>query len=348
MWPGVAVPVKPDTLCERLDAFMKVLPTIHTLRLCHRFGRGLDVHLTKLPVEIEQTIEALLVKSSNPFDNDRWFTLCEWSEQFECFESRCEPRRHLPDSNSPLSDAADDEVAACEECAEQGVYESDCKNVCKAKSKDRCDECKSGASKQSPELCEKSCAAKKIERKNELAMSFEYGQTWGDIHHHACGQWKKRIDQRNGGGFVKYAEVLRKEFGLAELPRNYRYHNKDELRTTLCYLTLPQVAAIDKAYSTSEDENECGYVGLLAAHAMDVRLPGLVDEARIRSRFHRALRILGLRPYVHPSQRNLALPPQKSGATTEEGAAGGTKKKKVVLELCKSLPRSHRVVIPSY
>lgn len=67
-----AVPVRPDQLGGRLDAFQKILPALHALRMCHRFGRGPDVHVTKLPVEIEQIIEELVVKSCNPFTWRYW------------------------------------------------------------------------------------------------------------------------------------------------------------------------------------------------------------------------------------------------------------------------------------
>lgn len=116
---------------------------------------------------------------------------------------------------------------------------------------------------------------------------------------------------------------------------NYRYHSGGELQTTICYLTLPGLATIEKKYLTSEMEDECGYVGLPAAHAMEIQLPDLTDEARIRTRFQRALRILGLEPYVHPSHRELSLPPQKSVGSVNKDATGEAGTKKVVYKLCK-------------
>lgn len=147
------------------------------------------------------------------------------------------------------------------------------------------------------------------------------------------------------------SQVLRKEFGLAAFfsttrvsdggketwPRNKnsKWHWGEELQTTLCYLTLPGLATIDKKYLTSEMEDECGYVGLPAAQAMEVQLPDLTQEAKIRTRIHRAMRILGLKPYVHPSHRELSLPPQKSVGRVSVDATNKGNQKKVVYKLCK-------------
>lgn len=196
-----AVPVQPELLGEHLDAFIATLPKIHALRMCHRFGRGVDVHVTKLPVEIEQAIEELIVESWDSFDPDTWSPLGTWDEQFECFESRCEPMGHLMDANSPLSDQASDNFTPCKGCEGLGMYEgNNCKNYCKAQSEERCEECKSGPD---PDLCERSCIATKRELKNELAMEWD----WYDAHVDARARWLRRIDQKNDGGFVKHAEV---------------------------------------------------------------------------------------------------------------------------------------------
>lgn len=190
---------------------MKALPTLQALRMCHRFGRGPDVYVTKLPVEIEQRVEEMVVGSSSTIDYEPWSLLSTWEDQFECFESRCEPMSHLVDANSPLSDQAGDEFEPCEGC-EDYVYDGDCENYCKAtESKDRCDGCKSGPD---PDLCERSCAAKKSDLKNQLATDWE----WQDCHTDVCAEWLRRIDQADGGGFVKHAEVsercCRKKVGL--------------------------------------------------------------------------------------------------------------------------------------
>lgn len=111
--------------------------------------------------------------------------------------------RHLPDSNSPLSDSASYEFTACEDCEEYSVYDGVCKNRCKKKTAVPCDECASGRSKADPTLCERSCYAKKQVLKNELAMDWD----WIEVHDTVCGEWLKRIDRKEGGGFVKHAEV---------------------------------------------------------------------------------------------------------------------------------------------
>ena len=59
---GIAwgVPVRPDLLGERLQAYRETLPMLTALRLCHRFGTGSNVYITKLPNEVEQAIENII------------------------------------------------------------------------------------------------------------------------------------------------------------------------------------------------------------------------------------------------------------------------------------------------
>lgn len=351
-----AVPVRPDLLGEHLDAFISTLPQIHALRMCHLFGRGSDVHITKLPVEIEQAIEELIVESWDSFDCDNWMPLGTWKEQFECFESRCEPMYHVPDSQSPLSDAVSYELTECTNCQDD-PYNGKCENRCTDRTKDSCDECASRRSKATSFriVCENSCEARKKVLMNHMAQDDESQDAY---HDDACAMWHKRINQAPGGGFVKYAEVschpktstwtllistqvLRKHFGLAASfsntrvangehdvwpkHKNHRYHRTDELQTTLCYLILHKPALIGKTYSSSEMEGDCGFVSLPAAQAMDVDLVTLTDEAKMKSRFQRALRILGLEPWMHASQRNVVLaPPKMVLSDDEEATAGGT------------------------
>ena len=198
--------MKPDTLGESLDKLLKALPQVQTLRLCHRYGRGPQVHITKLPIEVEQAIEGLLIRSQKSGDIDGWTPLTDtWRQQLECFESKCEPMTHLyeADANSPISDEAGDDHEPCYAC-EEDPYGGSCENRCKKNDKKRCDECNSGSTKKDPHLCENSCYSKKQVIKNEIAI-----EAWGSEKDHqaTANRWLRRIDQSKDGGFVGLAKV---------------------------------------------------------------------------------------------------------------------------------------------
>ncbi|KAK4545955.1 hypothetical protein LTR36_002519 [Oleoguttula mirabilis] len=86
-----AVPVKPDALGGHLQAHIDTLPTIETLRLCHSFGRGSNVFVTKLPVELRHEIETYVVHDA------RKETVPEWHQKFRCYLNRCKSTDHEDD-----------------------------------------------------------------------------------------------------------------------------------------------------------------------------------------------------------------------------------------------------------
>jgi len=119
--------VKPDELGSHLEAFAKNLPTLRTLRLCHRFGKGPKVHITKLPVELELAIEEHVLDSSYYWTQFCWH---DWTKEFSCFESRCRPSGHLEESPSPILDDAYGLVEECANCEEGGVWDGKCESIC--------------------------------------------------------------------------------------------------------------------------------------------------------------------------------------------------------------------------
>jgi len=85
------------------------------------------------------------------------------------------------------------------------------------------------------------------------------------------------------------------------------WHERDELQTTICYLTLPGVAAVRNEFDSSLMERECG-LGMMYAHQSCFLGPVVLSERDdIAGRFHHALHVLGLRPHVHESQLNHTL-----------------------------------------
>ena len=63
-----AVPVRPDELGAHLEAYEQSLPRLLTLRLCHRYGQGPDVYITKLPPELLLQVEEFVIAADRKPD----------------------------------------------------------------------------------------------------------------------------------------------------------------------------------------------------------------------------------------------------------------------------------------
>lgn len=136
--------MRPDLLGEALEAYQKVLPKLTALRLCHRFGKVPDVHVTKLPLELLQSIEGIIFERK--LENWEPFS---WKEAFEHFEGRCQPSDHVYDDRwMDLKDDAFDGLGdeMCEKCQEKGFSLCDCGKDCDFKVQGRMNEivCESG------------------------------------------------------------------------------------------------------------------------------------------------------------------------------------------------------------
>jgi hypothetical protein len=63
------------------------LPIVTALRLCHRYGKGHNVSITKIPTELLSTIEDLVYEAIRT-------SVTDWSETFRHFETRCKALDH--------------------------------------------------------------------------------------------------------------------------------------------------------------------------------------------------------------------------------------------------------------
>ena len=117
--------------------------------------------------------------------------------------------------------------------------------------------------------------------------------------------------------------------------RNYKWSLDDPYQTTLCYLTLPREVAPKATFEAAKFEERDGYWCIAGAQAIAVDLPPCGDVSKRRSRFQRAMRILGLSPRVHPSQRANRTSPELSA---EEPSASGTSPQQQSVAAGKSIP----------
>lgn len=181
---------------------MHALPSLHALRLCHRFGLGPDVHVNQLPEELLQHVEKSLIRSCR---SSRHLPLHKnWKELFKCFEQRCEPRFHCGlDPNSPFEDLVDAEL--CASCLEDSVWDGNCENACSNSTGTDCRTCTTRTTDTKPERCEKSCHFRLITSMNEAACDYDWG--WREDHDEMLDHWRQRIDVKETSGFKEHQTV---------------------------------------------------------------------------------------------------------------------------------------------
>ena len=219
--------------------------------------------------------------------------------------------------DSPLQDVVS--YDKCESCS-RSLYDDECEHRCALSEGPPCAECAEGGKSDE---CLECCSVQEITEMNYVAMDDNTG--WLEDHWAALRRWRERIDQKPNGAFVKYDKILRKHFGLEATfsttriatsetriwPRhsNHRWHDPEDRQTTICYLTMPGHRSVEKEYSLSIFEAEGGSFSISTAQEMSILLPKAGDASTLRPRFKRALKILGLKPHLHPSQELSVLSP---------------------------------------
>ena len=116
------------------------------------------------------------------------------------------------------------------------------------------------------------------------------------------------------------AELLLQHFGLeaffasTQIDRenvnwrrdfHHRWHFQSDIRTTICYLTLPRAGGPSGMFVNGSTHQKQGRVLVEAAQALPVDLASLAaPSANMRRRFTVAMKALALTPSVHPSQKH--------------------------------------------
>jgi hypothetical protein len=208
-------------------------------------------------------------------------------------------------------------------------YQGKCSKRCTEKAEQSCYACK-----DAPNLaeCVRTCKALINEELNEAAFNEVF---WYENHWQSIENWEKRINQRPGGMFDKYDKVrtpaliphilllltlwqlLLKHFGLQVIfnqtrindmnrlawPKDKRYlwHDDNDMRTTLCFLALPKSKLSNGRYESSQMEADMDGADMQSGQAHQIDLQELASGSESSPRFLHALRVLDLKPYVHPS-----------------------------------------------
>lgn len=185
--------MRPDELGQRLEHYAGVLPTLKGLRLCHRFGQGQDAHVTRLPVELELAIEAIIIQDKqSPSKHGRE----KWADKFRHYEGRCSPTDH---EGYSFSDDLSD-WTPCGKC--DGIPDVElCELRCQPGALSPCHTC---SQELDPGNCMKSCDALQFGDRDSYAEDF--GSS-GSCPYQAqmYESWEEAIDQT--GAFARYDTV---------------------------------------------------------------------------------------------------------------------------------------------
>ncbi|GAB1733579.1 hypothetical protein NU195Hw_g1766t1 [Hortaea werneckii] len=266
-----AVPVEVEVLGAHLEAYVNLQPTINTLRMCNRFGKGDQAAITKLPVELLNEVEDILM------EEERRKTRKEWEADFRCFQLHCESRDHY--SPCELEDLTRE-------------IERDVRLACGG-------ECES--QKDHDEWVDE--ALWEFMGENFHDAHWEREQDWQIRVGGPVSPMHNFLNLQ--------ANYFEQQFGLAiwtshvpvDGPKYHCLGDGLEGKTTVAYFKLPnhqQMFAHRRPFKPDpfgdpEESMEMGYgVRLQEAKAL--------TESDIR-RFKRAMNTLGLQPSIHESQR---------------------------------------------
>ncbi|KAF2497858.1 hypothetical protein BU16DRAFT_559584 [Lophium mytilinum] len=283
-----AMPVNIAQLGAHLQAYDET--NVVTIRSCHSFGQGDDVHINKLPLEIlERIIEEVQFSA-------RVTAFESWNHHFLCFQKRCCSEDHLRNLDPEEFKATKWQYRQFPDL-------------------DSCDP----AGYKSLRL-----AWYPSSREEAGPRCIAQRDQWASF---IC-QCPVTHESTKAGAFVKYDEILKSEFGLEALIFSHEIDRKLNMgghvasstryHTTTCYLILPARLSRDiiRHREHTPESPECAQ-GLfnqrwgdtisntLSSSVIDPSSLSITAEQR--SRFGKVRRLLGLKPYVPSAQLNDAL-----------------------------------------
>jgi hypothetical protein len=265
-----------DQLRAHLEVYVDTIPAITALRLCNRFGTGDQCHINKLPIELVGLIEEHIIESK------REGSLDFWARSLKCCEGSCEPLDHYSDEDlyqlyhstyGCLNDGC--QFDRLQNCALDACYHNECKG-------DKC-----------PAWKYDSLLDLRI-RKQLAGLPDATYKDFGDL----CVMWRMDFGpdfDADGDFFKENRELLKTHFGISVWTGRLRPTAMDDRHhTATAYLTLPNNILRHERW-----QQEFNY-----AEEVDYGMPvnvGTSPTAQSLSRFPRALKILGLQAWTHPS-----------------------------------------------
>ena len=271
-----------DKLDAHLEAYVETIPAITALRLCNRFGKGENCYIHKLPTELVDAVEKLIVEP------ERERRLAEWTREMKCWAKKC---FFITDHLLPI---------------EQNVYRAH-HNI--THSFGRADRSGPGESELTHENCGETL-------KSMLRKSDEWSTPTRDL----CANNRQAFKTKIGDAALsKHTSLLRDHFGIGiwvtptyrdpDDPVDLDESTDSDSSVWTCYLeegwialawlTLPDSFKRTEKWPESRPgtiapKNDSGY-GISLKIASATSLPS-------SDRFPFALKRLGLKPSIHSSQ----------------------------------------------
>ncbi len=268
------MPVKIELLGAHLQAYRQLSKTINTLRVCHRYGQGSQVNITRLPPELIETIADLIITEA------RQNFLPSWTRDFRCFRYQCEPVDHFDEK----------ELQEWHELAQEGKVWID---------SDR-----PGAVSRENITAEERvriCFAENM--KYWESKHNERAEAWEDKLGESFDQHAKTLHADFGLEVWMSHVRARDETVAQEGFWDDLYPPKYE--TTVAYLVLPGARTESESWGHYGRSSERNFI-VQSGYGMRVQMPQpLSDDAR--GLFQRAMAELGLKPFVLESQKDLVL-----------------------------------------
>ena len=266
-----SVPVEVDVLIANYRAYVRLLDTTNTLRLCQRFGQGEHVAINRLPVEILEHIRSFLMYDERAKQQELW------GKRFKCWQGLCRPIDHMTDDGIlelyHMTRGEDD--MSDDEASDTG----------------------SGPKYMHPSALEE---LNRVLLDDHAVQGFEAEDEWLQQHNDVVHEWR----QQTTNGSLFSAPLLLEHFGLEIFYTNDSSRGQwtveqlqvdNVYQSTIAYLKLPtRVHASHHFPLARTDEYEEMTVDTDGGTAAPVETPPPLLEADL-TKFKRAFMILDLR-----------------------------------------------------
>jgi hypothetical protein len=255
-----------EKLGAHVQAHVETSPIIAALRLCNRFGNGANSYIHKLPIELVERIEKFVVEP------ERERHLVHWSKLKKCWEGKC-----ILKDDHPIPEQ---EPCPCFDCARV-----------ECKFKDHPLNLNGHVCLAEPSGCYlinwrfRPACIKRTESRKE---------TWKEI----CKQNKQSYEDEFTDGYLNLqGTLLRKHFGIGIWVTQTAF-NVDKW-AVLAYLTLPYPSQRYERWEERLDST----LGSDSGIGIPLHI-GAAPSAASLKRFDKALKRLGLKLFIHRSQKH--------------------------------------------
>lgn len=267
-----ALPVRVEDFGGSFEACVRLQPVFTALRLCNRFGKGDDVHVTRLPAELTAAIEEYLMQQ------ERQDQQAAWAKDYKCWKATCT----LTDHSTP------------EECT--AFY------------MDMLDDFEFGDNQPKPIVGKKLTPRQMSEVEHFRGVE---DSEWYYEHEDRRERWQVRTGgaaASDQGLFTQHKELIRTHFGLdvwvshTQLEDDKEAQRADEgiRSSTLAYLKAPGGRGFTKSFHrrVKDDDdltNGPQYLPMEVGCALPIAIPSPLSAKTLKC-FERAMTIMDLQP----------------------------------------------------